>query len=127
MKTQKDLTNKKIILASQSPRRHSLIKKLNIDFDVLLPTYKEKLDSDIYNDKKIASLSLNKALSVLDTLNTNKTDNKSLKNTCPYPLKSLQLQLWLSRTNGLSILNFHYDMKKAWFAVDQATNHASLF
>lgn len=78
---QKDLEKKKIILASKSPRRHALIKKLNIDFDVLLPTYKEKLDSDIYNDKKIASLSLNKALSVLDTLNTNKTDNKSLKNT----------------------------------------------
>ena len=59
---QKDLEKKKIILASKSPRRYALIKKLNIDFDVLPPTYKEKLDSDIYNDKKIASLSLNKAL-----------------------------------------------------------------
>ena len=66
MKTQKDLTNKKIILASQSPRRHSLIKKLNIDFDVILPNFDEKLDTDNYSDESIQSLSLKKAMSVLD-------------------------------------------------------------
>ncbi len=66
MKTQKDLTNKKIILASQSPRRHSLIKKLNIDFDVILPNFDEKLDTDNYSDESIQSLSLKKAMSVFD-------------------------------------------------------------
>ena len=66
MKTEKDFTNKKIILASQSPRRHSLIKKLNIDFDVVSPNFDEKLDTDNYSDESIQSLSLKKAMSVLD-------------------------------------------------------------
>lgn len=69
--------NKKILLASQSPRRHSLIKKLNVDFDTVNPTFEEKLESNIYSDEKIKSLSLQKALSVLDYEETNKI---SLKN-----------------------------------------------
>ena len=56
--------NKKILLASQSPRRHSLIKKLNIDFETTTPTFEEKLESDDYSDEKIKSLSFQKALSV---------------------------------------------------------------
>lgn len=59
-------TNKRIILASQSPRRHKLIKKLNIEFDVILPTFEEKLSSDDYSDEIIKNLSLSKALSVLE-------------------------------------------------------------
>ena len=59
-------TNKRIILASQSPRRHELIKKLNIEFDVILPTFEEKLSSDNYSDEIIKKLSLSKALSVLE-------------------------------------------------------------
>lgn len=59
-------TNKRIILASQSPRRHELIKKLNIEFDVILPTFEEKLSSDDYSDEIIKNLSLSKALSVLE-------------------------------------------------------------
>lgn len=59
-------TNKRIILASQSPRRHELIKKLNIEFDVILPTFEEKLSSDDYSDQIIKKLSLSKALSVLE-------------------------------------------------------------
>lgn len=69
--------NKKILLASQSPRRHSLIKKLNVDFDTTNPTFEEKLESNIYTDEKIKSLSLQKALSVLDN---NGTDKSPLKN-----------------------------------------------
>lgn len=68
---------KRIILASQSPRRHSLIKKLNVDFDVVKPDFDEKLDSDNYTDDAIKSLSLQKALSVLNR--DGKTDRKSLK------------------------------------------------
>lgn len=59
-------TNKRIILASQSPRRHELIKKLNIKFDVILPTFEEKLSSDDYSDEIIKNLSLSKAISVLE-------------------------------------------------------------
>jgi len=58
--------NKRIILASQSPRRHELIKKLNIEFDVILPTFEEKLSSDDYSDEIIKNLSLSKAISVLE-------------------------------------------------------------
>ena len=66
MNTNRYLNNKKIVLASKSPRRHSLIKKLNIDFDVILPNFDEKLDTDNYSDESIQSLSLKKAMSVLD-------------------------------------------------------------
>lgn len=71
------MNQKKIILASQSPRRHSLIKKLNIDFDVIAPACDEKLDSDNYTDDAIKSLSLQKALSVLDNQDTDITMYKN--------------------------------------------------
>lgn len=73
----KDFQNKRILLASQSPRRHSLIKKLNVDFDTTSPSFEEKLESNIYSDEKIQSLSLQKALSVI---NDNETKKNSLKN-----------------------------------------------
>lgn len=76
----KDFSNKRIILASQSPRRHSLIKKLNVDFETVLPAFDEKLESDNYSDRIIQSLSLKKALSVLDNPK-NGADKKSLKNS----------------------------------------------
>ena len=69
--------NKKILLASQSPRRHSLIKKLIVDFDTINPSCEEKLKSNIYTDEKIESLSLQKALSVL---NNNTNDKNPLEN-----------------------------------------------
>lgn len=65
---------KRIILASQSPRRHELIKNLNVKFEVVNPTFDEKLDSDNYSDNTILSLSLNKALSVFE-LEQSSTDN----------------------------------------------------
>ena len=79
MNTDKNFNNKKIILASQSPRRHSLIKKLNIDFDVVLPDFDEKLDTDNYSDESIKSLSLKKAMSVLE--NKQGTDFLLCKNS----------------------------------------------
>ena len=62
-----EFKNKNVILASQSPRRHSLIKKILSKFDVATPLFDEKLDSSNYSDDVIKSLSLQKALSVLNT------------------------------------------------------------
>lgn len=74
----KEFSNKKIILASQSPRRRSLISKLCVDYNIVSPSYEEKLDTDDYTDEKIYSLSLKKALSVLDYPEKSGTDKKSL-------------------------------------------------
>lgn len=57
---------KKIILGSQSPRRHSLIKNLNVNFEVIVPDFDEKLDSDNFSDDIIKSLSFQKAQSILN-------------------------------------------------------------
>lgn len=57
---------KKIILGSQSPRRNSLIKNLNVDFEVIIPDFDEKLDSDNFSDDIIKSLSFQKAQSILN-------------------------------------------------------------
>lgn len=57
---------KKIILGSQSPRRHSLIKNLNVDFEIIVPDFDEKLDSDNFSDDIIKSLSFQKAQSILN-------------------------------------------------------------
>lgn len=64
---EKRFENKNIILASQSPRRHSLIKKIVSNFDVVAPGFDEKLNSENYTDDAIKSLSLQKALSALNT------------------------------------------------------------
>lgn len=64
---EKRFENKNVILASQSPRRHSLIKKIVSNFDVVAPEFDEKIDSDNYTDDVIKSLSLQKALSALNT------------------------------------------------------------
>lgn len=56
---------KKIILASQSPRRHQLLKELNIDFDSVSPDFDEKIETDEFSEKIIETIAYNKALSVL--------------------------------------------------------------
>ena len=61
------MENKNIILASQSPRRKSLIKKIVSNYDVVSPEFDEKINSSDYTDNIIKSLSLQKALSVLNT------------------------------------------------------------
>lgn len=60
---------KRVILASQSPRRHALIKKVVSDFDIILPNFDEQLDTDIYTDEMIKNFSYQKALSVLNDNN----------------------------------------------------------
>lgn len=64
---------KKIILASQSPRRHQLLNDLNIDFTAISPDFDEKLDSDVFSEKVIETLAYQKALSIID-----KADPQSL-------------------------------------------------
>ncbi len=59
---------KKIILASQSPRRRELLKKLNIDFSAVSPDYDEKIDTDIFSEKLIENIAEQKALSILNSV-----------------------------------------------------------
>lgn len=76
----KDFKNKRIILASQSPRRRSLIQKLNVDYDITVPDFDENLETDNFTDDKIESLSLSKALSVLNS-DSDGADNNSFFNS----------------------------------------------
>ena len=55
---------KKIILASQSPRRRELLKKVCPDFDSLCPDYDEKIDTDCFSEEIIENIAFNKALSL---------------------------------------------------------------
>ena len=57
---------KKIILASQSPRRKELLKKLHIDFSAVSPNYDEKINTDEFSEKLIENIAMQKALSILD-------------------------------------------------------------
>lgn len=74
-------SNKRIILASQSPRRHSLIKKIVSDFDVVKPDFDEKLDSKNYTDDAIKFLSIQKAMSVLSSHEITGTGIRVSENT----------------------------------------------
>ena len=55
---------KKIILASQSPRRRELLKEICHGVDSLSPDYDEKIDTDVFSEKIIENIALNKALSL---------------------------------------------------------------
>ena len=59
---------KKIILASQSPRRRELLKKLNINFSAVSPNYDEKIDTDEFSEQLIENIARKKALSILDSV-----------------------------------------------------------
>lgn len=61
---------KKIILASQSPRRRKLLKELNIDFTVVSPDFDEKIDTDEFSEKLIENLAFQKALSVSEKVDS---------------------------------------------------------
>ena len=52
------------ILASGSPRRKELIKKLGINFQIIPSKYEEQLDDKNFSYEKIEKLALNKALYV---------------------------------------------------------------
>lgn len=59
---------KKIILASKSPRRKELLKKLHINFSAVSPNYDEKIDTDIFDERLIENIAEQKALSILGSV-----------------------------------------------------------
>lgn len=65
--------HKKIILASQSPRRRELLKQLNLDFTVISPDFDEKISTNCFSEEIIENLAFQKALSVSE-----KVDSSSL-------------------------------------------------
>jgi len=54
----------KIILASSSKNRLALFQKLGIDFEVIWPTYEEKINPDLSPQKQVENFALEKARSV---------------------------------------------------------------
>lgn len=54
----------KLILASTSPRRKSLLEKAGIKFDIVPPCYDEQFESLDFTFEKAEKISLNKALSI---------------------------------------------------------------
>ncbi len=60
--------NKNIILASSSPRRKEILKKMGLNFEIKLSDYEEFLEDLNFSYEKIEVLALNKAKSVLDII-----------------------------------------------------------
>lgn len=59
-----NFNNKRLILASASPRRKELFKRLNVDFEIIPSSYDEKIESHEFSYEKIENLAYNKALAV---------------------------------------------------------------
>lgn len=62
---------KRFILASGSPRRKELIKKLGIPIEIIPSKYEEELDNKNFSYEKIEKLAYNKALYVANELKEN--------------------------------------------------------
>ena len=60
---------KRYILASGSPRRKELIKKLGLNIEIIPSKYEEELDNHIFTYEKIEKLAYNKALYVANEVN----------------------------------------------------------
>ena len=54
----------KIILASSSPRRATILKKMNLDFRVIPSSYVEPHDQTVFSYEYVENLALNQALDV---------------------------------------------------------------
>ncbi|MFA5987819.1 MAG: Maf family protein [Candidatus Paceibacterota bacterium] len=59
---------KKIILASTSPRRHSLAQQMGLEFEVVPSDYEEDMSMDLTPDKLAMALAYGKAKNVADRL-----------------------------------------------------------
>lgn len=55
---------KKIILASQSPRRKALLKQIGLDFEVIVSSFEEKIDKNLKPGELAEKFSLEKAKDV---------------------------------------------------------------
>ena len=65
------MNTKKIILASNSPRRKVILKSLNINFEIIPSNYDEPInENDIFSYQKIENIALNKAKSILNQIKT---------------------------------------------------------
>jgi len=62
---------KKIILASKSPRRQELLKKLGLPFEIIQSHYDENLEGKKFTYELINNVSKNKALEVAKTIKEN--------------------------------------------------------
>ena len=63
------MDNKKIILASNSPRRKEILKSLNINFEIIPSNYDEPInENDSFSYEKIENIALNKAKSILNQI-----------------------------------------------------------
>ena len=60
---------KKLILASTSPRRRKILKKLGLTFEIMPSEYEEKLENTNFEYKKIELLAYNKGKSVQKRIN----------------------------------------------------------
>lgn len=59
----------KIILGSSSPRRADILKKLNLDFEIIPSSYVEPHDQTVFSYDYVENLAYNKALYVAKDLN----------------------------------------------------------
>lgn len=61
---------KKIILASSSPRRKDILNKMGLEFEIIPSDYEEVFETDDFAYEKIEELAYNKAESVLGKLSS---------------------------------------------------------
>ena len=61
----------KIILASTSPRRKNLLESTGLEFEIVSPDYDEEFETLDFTFDKIEKVSLNKALSIKDSVSEN--------------------------------------------------------
>jgi len=66
----------KIILGSKSPRRADILKKMNIDFEIIPSSYVEEHDKTVFSYEFVEKLSYNKALYVAKELREAKENYK---------------------------------------------------
>ena len=57
---------KKIVLASTSPRRREILKRIVIEFEIIAPKYEEELHNKSFSYEIIEQTAKKKALSILD-------------------------------------------------------------
>ncbi len=60
------MNDKKIILASASPRRKQLMEMLGLDFEILKPVTNEQFDNLLCIDENIKNITYKKACSIID-------------------------------------------------------------
>lgn len=58
--------NRKIVLASSSPRRKDILKQMGFEFEIIPSSYEEFLENSDFSYEKIEALAYNKAKAVLD-------------------------------------------------------------